>query len=71
MWEIRAKGVMNEGTALQSDYYIVKHWYGPDAGTVTLAFIDSYPADMRIIEIQVKEAKRYEGQEKGTCAAVS
>lgn len=70
VWEIRAKGVMHEGTPQECGYTFHKRWYGQDAGQVAIAFIDSYPADMRFVEIQVKEAERYAEQEEGPGAAV-
>ena len=55
MWDVQATGIMNEAT-----YVFKKQWYGSDAGAVAIAFIDSYPADMRFVEIHVKESVRNE-----------
>lgn len=70
VWDIRAKGVMHEGTELESGHFFSKRWYGQDAGQVAIAFIESYPPEMRFVEIRVKEAKRYEEQEERPGAAV-
>lgn len=60
MWDVHATGIMHEGTMQETTYSFFKQWYGPDAGQVAIAFIDSYPADMRFVEIHVKESVRNE-----------